>query len=335
MLLFLDIVTTAAILFIVSIGLLAIFGVLKIINFAHGGWLTIGAYCAVVAVKLGLNPWAGLPIAFVAGAILGGVAELLIIRPLYRRPLDAILATWGLGIVIGQLITLAFGRDVQLIPNLMSGTVRVLSVDYSVYRLFMLFAALAIGLLFALTIEGTRLGLSARAVIMNETLARSLGIDTDRVRLATFMVGAGLAALAGVLLDAADQRRSEHGRGLAHRRVHAGHGRGYLLPRAGDRLPRIRRRAGAGQHIHQPRAWRHFHRGAGGAGAADKSAGFLACLRTRPSLPSVPRARLLLNGGPRRRRLWPARWLSGPPRLCWAHSRSTFLSGRCSTPRSR
>ena len=123
MLLLLDILTTAAILFVVSVGLLAIFGVLKIINFAHGAWLTIGAYCAVVATKLGLNPWAGLPIAFVAGALLGGVAELLIIRPLYRRPLDAILATWGLGIVIGQLITLAFGRDVQLIPNLMSGTV--------------------------------------------------------------------------------------------------------------------------------------------------------------------------------------------------------------------
>jgi urea transport system permease protein len=112
MLFLLDILTTAAILFVVSVGLLAIFGVLKIINFAHGAWLTIGAYCAVVAVKLGLNPWAGLPIAFVAGALLGGVAELLIIRPLYRRPLDAILATWGLGIVIGQLITLAFGRDV-------------------------------------------------------------------------------------------------------------------------------------------------------------------------------------------------------------------------------
>jgi urea transport system permease protein len=200
MLLLLDILTTAAILFVVSVGLLAIFGVLKIINFAHGAWLTIGAYCAVVSVRLGLNPWAGLPIAFVVGALLGGVAELFIIRPLYRRPLDAILATWGLGIVIGQLITLAFGRDVQLIPNLMSSTVRVLSVDYSVYRLFMLFAALAIGALFALTIEGTRLGLSARAVIMNETLARSLGIDTDRVRLTTFMIGAGLAALAGVLL---------------------------------------------------------------------------------------------------------------------------------------
>ena len=200
MLLLLDIATTAAILFIVAVGLLAIFGVLKIINFAHGAWLTIGGYCAVVATKLGLNPWAALPLAFVVGALLGGAAEMLIIRPLYRRPLDAILATWGLGIVIGQLITLGFGRDVQLTRSLISGTVPVLGVDYSAYRLFTLVAALVIGAAFALTLEGTRLGLSARAVIMNETLARGLGIDTGRVRLTTFMIGAGLAALAGVLL---------------------------------------------------------------------------------------------------------------------------------------
>ncbi len=196
----LDIATTAAILFIVAVGLLAIFGVLKIINFAHGAWLTIGGYSAVVAAKLGLNPWLALPLAFIVGALLGALAEVLIIRPLYRRPLDAILATWGLGIVIGQLITLGFGRDVQLTPNLLSGTVPVLGIDYSAYRLFALGAALVIGIAFAVTIEGTRLGLTARAVVMNETLARGLGIDTTRVRLATFMLGAGLAALAGVLL---------------------------------------------------------------------------------------------------------------------------------------
>ncbi len=200
MLLLLDIVTTAAILFIVAVGLLAVFGVLKIINFAHGAWLTVGAYCAVIAARLGLNPWAALPLAFVVGAVLGGAAEFLIIRPLYRRPLDAILATWGLGIVIGQLITLAFGRDVQFTPSLLSGTVPVGGVPYSTYRLFALAAAVLVGVAFAVTLEGTRLGLSARAVIMNETLARGLGIDTGRVRLLTFMIGAGLAALAGVLL---------------------------------------------------------------------------------------------------------------------------------------
>ncbi|TBY82284.1 branched-chain amino acid ABC transporter permease [Rhizobium leguminosarum] len=200
MTLFLDIVSTAAILFIVAAGLLAIFGVLKIINFAHGAWLTIGAYCAVVVSGFGLNPWLAIPFAFLVGAILGGVAERFIVRPLYRRPLDAILATWGLGIVIGQLITLWFGRDVQFTPALLPGTFDLFGAGYSAYRLFAIVAAVGLGLGFTLLLDGTRLGLSARAVIMNETLARGLGIDTEKVRLATFMIGTGLAALAGVLL---------------------------------------------------------------------------------------------------------------------------------------
>lgn len=200
MTLLLDIVTTAAILFIVSAGLLAIFGVLKIVNFAHGAWLTVGAYCAVVAGGLGLNPWLALPLAFAAGAVLGGVTERLIVRPLYARPLDAILATWGLGIVIGQLVTLWFGRDVQFTENLLPGTIHVLGTTYSLYRIFALGAAVVIGLGFAFLLEGTRLGLSARAIIMNEALARALGLDTARIRLVTFMIGTGLTALAGVLL---------------------------------------------------------------------------------------------------------------------------------------
>lgn len=200
MTLLLDIVTTAAVLFIVSAGLLAIFGVLQIINFAHGAWLTLGAYCAVLTAGWGLNPWLALPIAFVIGGLIGGVTEYAIVRPLYSRPLDAILATWGLGIVVGQLITLGFGRDVQFIPNLLPGTISVFGTDYSFYRLFAVLAALLVGAGFSFLLEGTRLGLSARAVIMNDMLARALGINTDRVRLYTFMIGSGLAALAGVLL---------------------------------------------------------------------------------------------------------------------------------------
>ncbi len=200
MTLLLDIVTTAAVLFIVSAGLLAIFGVLQIINFAHGAWLTLGAYCAVMTAGFGLNPWMALPIAFVIGGLIGGVTEYAVVRPLYSRPLDAILATWGLGIVVGQLITLGFGRDVQFMPNLLPGTVDVLGTDYSLYRLFAVLAALFIGVGFSFLLEGTRLGLSARAVIMNDMLARALGINTGRVRLYTFMIGSGLAALAGVLL---------------------------------------------------------------------------------------------------------------------------------------
>ncbi|WP_173796312.1 branched-chain amino acid ABC transporter permease [Hartmannibacter diazotrophicus] len=200
MLLALDTITTASLLFIIATGLLVIFGVLKIINFAHSAFLTLGAYATLVVTNLGINPWIALPLAFVVGALLGAVVERFIVQPLYDRPLDAILATWGLGIVIGQVITLAFGREVQFTAAPISGTLPILGETYSIYRLLLIAAALAIGLGFTALIEKTRLGLSARAVIMNEDLARGLGIDTSLVRLVTFALGAGLAALAGALI---------------------------------------------------------------------------------------------------------------------------------------
>jgi urea transport system permease protein len=196
----LDIVTTAALLFVVATGLLVIFGVLKIINFAHGAFLTIGAYGALLTTALGLNPWLSFPLAFVTGAVVGLLVERLVVRPLYDRPLDAILATWGLGIVISQFITLGFGREIQFAQSPLSGTISILGEAYSAYRIVALAIAIAVGLGFAALIEGTRLGLSARAVIMNDDLARGLGIDTYRVRRMTFVVGCGLAALAGALI---------------------------------------------------------------------------------------------------------------------------------------
>lgn len=196
----LDVATTAGVLFVVAMGLLVVFGVLKIINFAHGAFLTLGAYAGLATTSLALSPWLSWPLAFVVGAVAGLLVERLIVRPLYARPLDAILATWGLGIVISQIITLGFGREVQFAQSPLSGTVGILGETYSAYRLALLAVAVVLGLAFAGLIEGTRLGLSARAVIMNEDLARGLGIDTSRVRLVTFVIGCGLAALAGALI---------------------------------------------------------------------------------------------------------------------------------------
>ena len=193
----LDIVTTAALLFVVATGLLVIFGVLKIINFAHGAFLTVGAYGALATTAFGLNPWLSFPLAFVTGAVVGLLVERLVVR---LRPLDAILATWALGIVISQFITLGFGREIQFAQSPLSGTISILGETYSAYRLVVLAIAIVVGLGFATLIEGSRLGLSARAVIMNEDLARGLGIDTYRVRRMTFVVGCGLAALAGALI---------------------------------------------------------------------------------------------------------------------------------------
>jgi branched-subunit amino acid ABC-type transport system permease component len=198
--LLLDVVTTAAILFVVAAGLLIVFGVLKIINFAHGGFLTVGGYAALVGTQLGFSPLLAAPLALIVGLVLGAVVELLIVRPLYSRPLDAILATWGLSIVVVQLITLGFGRGTNFVQSPVSGAVALLGTSYSLYRLLMLLvAAVLCGVMVAI-LQGTRLGLSARAVIMNETLARALGINSAMVRFATFSIGAGLAAMAGALI---------------------------------------------------------------------------------------------------------------------------------------
>lgn len=196
----LDVVTTAALLFIISSGLLIVFGVMKIINFAHAAFVTVGAYAALVGGRFGL-PWIlVLPLAFVTGAICGALTEATIVRRLYRRPLDAILATWGLGIVIGQTVTLIFGREVQFVQAPITGTVDLLGVDYSAYRIVMIGAAAIVALVFTTLLNGTRLGLSTRAVIMNEMLAQGLGVDSSRVRLITFAIGSGLAALSGALI---------------------------------------------------------------------------------------------------------------------------------------
>ena len=196
----LDIITTAAILYGVAAGLLIVFGVMKIINFAHGGFLTVGGYSALLVTKLGLNPWWSMPCAFVVGFVFGMIVERLVMKPLYSRPLDAILATWGLGIILGQVITLVFGRGVQFVQSPVTGAVDLFGASYSEYRLLLVLVSIAIAFTLGLILNGTRLGLVTRAVIMNENLARGLGINSGLVRFATFSLGAGLASLAGALI---------------------------------------------------------------------------------------------------------------------------------------
>lgn len=195
-----DALSTAAILFIVSCGLLLILGVMKIINFAHGGFLTLGGYAPLLVTQWGWNPWLGSLLALLTGLVFGAAVERLIVKPLHARPLDAILATWGLGIIIGQVITLIFGRGVQFAESPLSGTVNVMGADYSLYRLTLIGLALLVAGGIAVILNGTRLGLITRAVTMNETLARALGVNSSRVRLSAFAFGAGLACLAGALI---------------------------------------------------------------------------------------------------------------------------------------
>ena len=196
----LDIVTTAGILYIVALGLLIVYGVLKIINLAHGAFLVLGSYAAVIATWLDWSPWSALVIALVGGAAVGAVAEWRVLRDLYVRPLDTILATWGLNIIIVQSITLYFGREIQFAESGVTQAVSVGGVTYSLYRLILLLIAVVLGVVVWLLMRRTQIGIVAQAVIMNEELAQALGINTRLVRFVTFCLGAGLASLAGALI---------------------------------------------------------------------------------------------------------------------------------------
>jgi branched-chain amino acid transport system permease protein len=196
----LDVLTTAGVLYIVALGLLLVYGVLKIINLAHGAFLAVGAYAGVITTRLGWNPWTALGLAFLIGVGLAAVVEWRVLRGLYARPLDTILASWGLNIVVVQIITLYFGREIHFAESPITRAVTVDGATYSQYRLILLGFAVALGVAVWLVMQRTQIGTVARAVIMNEELAQALGINTRLVRFVTFCLGAGLAALAGALL---------------------------------------------------------------------------------------------------------------------------------------
>jgi urea transport system permease protein len=196
----LDVVTTAGVLYIVAVGLLVVYGVLKIINLAHGGFLAMGAYAGVLTTWAGWNPWTALLLAAVMGVVVAALVEWRVLRALYARPLDTILATWGLNIIVVQILTLYFGREIHFVESAIAQPIGVGGVTYSEYRLVLLLIAVALGVLVWLVMQRTQIGVVAQAVIMNEELAQALGINTRLVRFVTFCLGAGLASLAGALL---------------------------------------------------------------------------------------------------------------------------------------
>jgi urea ABC transporter permease protein UrtB len=179
-------------------GLAVIFGMMGVINLAHGEFIMCGAYVTAATARAGVP----LPLAMLCGAlaaaILGMVLERTIMRHLYHRPLDSIIATWGVSLIATQGVLILLGPTMQGIGTPLGG-IAVGDRSYSIYRL-VLFAA-AIGLLASLYVlfYRTRFGVIARATIQKPAMAKALGVDTRRVYGLTFGLGAGLAGLAGGL----------------------------------------------------------------------------------------------------------------------------------------
>lgn len=192
-----------SILLMVALGLAIIYGTMGVINLAHGQFVMIGAYVAwFLQNQFGMGIIVGLPLIFIAGALLGLAVERTIIQRLYKRPLDTILATWGIGIVLEQLVRGLFGSDSRYVarPEFLDGNLILAGVHMSYYRLFIIgFALLTLAVTWFLLFR-TEFGTKLRAVIQNKEISECYGVSANRVYAMTFAYGAGLAAIAGALI---------------------------------------------------------------------------------------------------------------------------------------
>jgi branched-chain amino acid transport system permease protein len=198
----LNALSEAALLFFLGVGLTLIFGIMRIINFAHGAFFMLGAYVGYSAVQLTGSFWGALLVAPLAVGAFGAAFELGILRRLYGRDGNAFLmVTFGLTLVMGEAIRLTWGvaaLNVPL-PQSLSGIVFILDEPFPIYRLFLAGAGIVVALVIWQFLERTRLGLLIRATSQNAEMVHALGTDVRLVRSAVFGIGCGLAGIGGVL----------------------------------------------------------------------------------------------------------------------------------------
>jgi len=191
----------AALLFFLGVGLSLIFGIMRIVNFAHGTFYMLGAFIGYSAARLG-GFWLALAVAPVMVGAVGVLFELGILRRLYRRDESIFLmVTFGLALVLTDLIRLGWGPEALQVepPALLSGIVMLMDEPFPVYRLFLAGAGIVVAVAIWQFLERTRLGLLIRATSQNAEMVHALGVDVSLVRSAVFGIGCGLAGLGGVL----------------------------------------------------------------------------------------------------------------------------------------
>lgn len=206
-------ISLASVLLLAALGLAITFGLMGIINMAHGELLMIGAY-ATYMVQSAFRNWlpvyidwyviVAIPVAFMVAAGVGMVMERTVIRWLYGRPLETLLATWGISLILMQLVRSIFGsNNVEIAnPSWMSGGITVLGgLVLTWNRMFIIAFALMVVLLVWVLLNKTRLGLFVRAVTQNRRMASCVGVPTGRVDMLTFGLGSGIAGLGGVALS--------------------------------------------------------------------------------------------------------------------------------------
>jgi urea transport system permease protein len=208
--------SVGSIMLLVALGLAITYGAMGIINLAHGEMVMLGAYTTVLSgIWLKVGFLASIPLAFLVTALVGLAIERLIVRHLYGRMLDTLLATWGAAILLQQFVRLdggltffgihvaGLGPGLQKIdvPPWLVGTVSLGGMDLNVYRSFIIVMTAALTALTWFILYRTVIGMQVRAIIHNPKMAAACGIDVRRVNALTFAYGSGLAGVAGVLVS--------------------------------------------------------------------------------------------------------------------------------------
>ncbi|MEO0544947.1 MAG: branched-chain amino acid ABC transporter permease [Pseudomonadota bacterium] len=191
--------SSASILLIATLGLAVVYGLMGVINLAHGEFLMVGAYSALTATQIGIPYPLAIPVAVVMTMMIGAIVELLIISRLYGRLFDTMLATWGLGMVFNQAAVLIFGTVSPGIgmPQL---NLKIGAYSLAVYPLTMIVVAAVMLAFVYLLMTKTVYGMKARASIQDPQMAQAIGIDSSRINTLTFSIGCGLAGFAGAIL---------------------------------------------------------------------------------------------------------------------------------------
>lgn len=195
-----ELLRAVAWLVLLSAGIAIIFGMMRVINIAHGEFLMLGGYTVIMATKVGVNLWISiLIVAPLVVGIFGIIVERLIIRFLYGRLLDSLLATWGLSLLMIGGVTMLFGNTVEGVSTPLGG-VTIGDYQASVYNLVLIFFAAAILVGVWAVLKLTKAGLIARSVMQNPDMAQTLGVNATFVYMTTFGLGAAVSGLAGGLI---------------------------------------------------------------------------------------------------------------------------------------
>ena len=197
---FLEIIYMIAFLALTSAGLAVVFGMMRVINLAHGEFVMLGGYTTLTCYKAGINIYfAMLIVAPIVVGLIGLIVERIIIRFLYGRMIDTMLATWGLSLFLIGAVTMIFGSSAVNVPTPIAGY-QLGSFQMGGYNLFIIFVAFSVMAGMWLVLRYTRFGLIARGAMQNADVASSLGYNPKTVYMITFTAGAALAGLAGGVL---------------------------------------------------------------------------------------------------------------------------------------